>query len=477
MELVGYVRVALFVVLLPIAGCYHYRPKPIQPVALEQQYRSRSLRDTGLKEFIKAQPGAKSSCWPPGELSLDGLTLVAYYFHPDLDAARARLTTAAGGVITASTRPNPSFSGGAGYTDAVGAPYALNLGLDWKIETAGKRNFRTQQAQNLLEAARISLGETAWQVRSRVRAALLDHLLATRELEILREEARTRSEALSVFEHRLNAGDVSRPDVDIARTSLLLLRLNIERTAGVVMETQVALEGALGLAPGALEGVTLTWKLLETPPAEESLSLRNVQRAGLLNRLDVQRLLAEYAASEKALQLEAAKQYPDVHIVPGYSFGEGLINTYTLGPALLLPLLDRNKGRIAEAEGRRKEAAARFLAQQAKATDEMERALVQYRSALTEFRDADSKIKTLINDRVQAIQRQIEAGESDRLTLVGVRLEATAAARARLSALRAAQTALGALEDAVERPLESGISLPQFPTTNPRERVSEGANQ
>ena len=460
-----------------LTGCYHYGPAPIQPPALEQQYRSRSLADAGLKEFVDAQPSAQHAPWPPGELGLESLTLVAFYFHPDLDAARARLAISEGGVITASTRPNPSISGAAGYTDAEGAPYALGFSLDWTLETAGKRRYRTRQAQNLAEAAEISLGETAWQVRSRVRAALLDHLLAGRELENLKQEERTRSEALDVFEQRLAAGDVSRPELDIARTSLMVLKLSIERASGALKETRAALEGALGLAPGALQGVTLTWSSLENPPTEESLSLTGVQRAGLLNRLDIQRLLAEYAASESALQLAAARQYPDVHITPGYSFGEGSVNTYTIGPSLLLPLLDRNKGPIAEAEGRRKEAAARFLGQQARVIDEMERALTLYRSAVSEFHDSDSRLKALLNDREQAVQRQIDAGEVDRLALVGVRLEAASAARARLSALRAAQNALGAVENSVQSPLESGIPLPRVPLTNPREKVSEGTKQ
>jgi len=477
MELVSHLRIALFVGLLPVTGCYHYRPQPILPPVLEQQYRVRGLDDPGLKEFVEAQPIEKPSLWPPAELSLDTLTVVAFYFHPDLDIARARLAISEGGVITASTRPNPSISAGAGYTDAGGAPYALGFSMDWPIETAGKRGYRTQQAQNLTEAARISLGETAWQVRSRARAAFLDHLLASRDLETLQQEERTRREAVSIYEQRLAVGDVSRPDVDAARTSLMLLELNIERAAGAVKETRVALAGALGLAPGALQAVTLTWRSLENPPTEESLSVSNVQRAGLLNRLDVQRLLLEYAASENALQLEAARQYPDVRITPGYSFGEGSINTYTIGPSLLLPLLDRNKGPIAEAEGRRKQAAARFLGQQAKAIDEMERALALYRSAVTEFREADSRLKTLLNDREQAIQQQIDAGEADRLALISVRIEAAVAARARLSALRAAQTALGALEDSVQRPLESGITLPAVPVANPREKASGGGNQ
>ena len=449
-----------------VVSCYHYQPLPLLPPALEQQYRSRTLADSGLKEFIEAQPGARPGSWPSGELTLGTLTLVAFYFHPDLDTARARLAASEGAVITARTKPNPNLTAAGGYTNAERAPYALQFALDWTIETAGKRTYRTSHARNLLVASRIALGETAWQIRSRVRAELLDHLLASRELDALRQEQQTRTEALKLYDERLEAGEISQPEVDVVCTSLMLLDVTMQRATGRQNETRIALETALGLAPGALDGVQLRWDSFESPPGEDRLPLSSVQRAGLLNRLDVQRLLAEYAASENALQLEAARKYPDIHLTPGYEFMEGF-NSYLIGPSLLLPLRDRNKGPIAEAEARRKEAAARFLSQQAAAIDQVGRALIRYHAALADFRDADSRLKALLQGRERAVQEQIRAGEADQLTLAGVRLEALAATRARLNALRDAQTALGALEDAVQYPLENGIPLPPVPPTNP----------
>lgn len=460
-------RAALFGLFLSLAGCYHYRPQPILPPVVEQRYRARSLSDPGLKQFIESQPAEKPSAWPPTDLSLDTLTLVAFYFYPDLDIARARLAASEAAITTASTKPNPTFSGGGGYTDAERAPYVLNFNLDWTIETAGKRQYRTQQAQNLTKAARFSLAETAWQVRSRVRSTFLDHLLASRELDLLQRELQVRQEALELYEARLAAGEISRPEVDIIRTSLTSLEVTTQRAKGLVQETRTALETALGVAPGALEGMRLVWDSLEKPPSEEVLPLRTVQREGLMNRLDVQRVLAEYAASENALQLEVARQYPDIHLTPGYDFAEGF-NSYFIGPSLLLPLRDRNKGPIAEAEARRQETAARFLAQQATAIGQIERALIQYRAALADFHDADSRLKALLSNRERAIREQIQAGEADQLALIGVRLESVAAAGARLQALRAAQTALGALEDAVQSPLEAAIALPPIQETSPR---------
>jgi hypothetical protein len=132
--------------LLPIAGCYHYRPQPLLPPARETQYRSRNFADPGLKEFTDAQNVGKPLSWPPKELGLETLTLVALYFHPDLNVARARLEASEAAVITASTKPNPTISGDAGYTNAAPAPYVLRFGLDWILSGDPGREIEGRMA-------------------------------------------------------------------------------------------------------------------------------------------------------------------------------------------------------------------------------------------------------------------------------------------------------------------------------------------
>ncbi len=132
----------------------------------------------------------------------------------------------------------------------------------------------------------------------------------------------------------------------------------------------------------------------------------------------------------------------------------------TFGPALALPLLNRNRGPIAQAEARRAEAEARFKGLQAQAIGEMKIALASYRGSLAELTDADERLMRIQQVREAAMRRAVAAGEEDRLALVGVQVEAAVAARARLDALRRVQNALGALEDAAQQPLPPGRPLP-----------------
>ena len=84
-----------------------------------------------------------------------------------------------------------------------------------------------------------------------------------------------------------------------------------------------------------------------------------VRRLAALNRSDILGALADYAASQSALQLEIARQFPDMHIGPGYLLDQ-TDNKWTLGATLTLPVLNQNQGAIAEAKARREEMAARF---------------------------------------------------------------------------------------------------------------------
>lgn len=438
---------ALVVASLPGSGCIRYRAHPLDPVRSEQQYRARALTDPGLRAFLKR------AGWPPAKLGFGDLAAVALYFNPDVDVARAQLRTARAAVITAKARPNPSLAVGGGYENSPESPLLFSFDPAFTVITAGKRGWRVLEAEKLAEAARVAVEETAWHVRSRVRAAWLEHLMALRSLEVLRNEAGARAQSVAMLEARLKAGEASRPDVDIVRAALTSVEVAAKAAETRVGETRAALAAAVGLPVlPALE--------IETAPLTPSpLSLDDVQRAGLLHRADIRRGLLEYAAADAGLHLEIANQYPDLQYTPGYSFDEGH-HKFTLTPAFNVPVFNRNRGPIAEAEARRGEAEARFNALQAQAIGEMQFALASYNGALAELAEAERKLVRIQQMREGAARRAVQAGEEDRLNLAGVQAEAAVAVQARFEALRRVEAALGSLEDAVQQPLEPGPALP-----------------
>jgi outer membrane protein TolC len=303
----------------------------------------------------------------------------------------------------------------------------------------------------LAEAARLEVMETAWRLRSRVRNALLDHLFAVREVRLLADEEALRSESVQLWQARLAVGEVSRPYLDLAESELSATRLSLRTAEGHVAQTLAALAGAVGLPLAAIHDASFAAKDLDDLPS--ALPAGKVQTAGLLNRIDVNRLLAEYAAAEAALRLEIARQYPDVLLSPEYRYEERR-QLYQVSPVFDIPFFDRNRGPIAAATARRKETEMRFIAAQAQAIGEMEIATAQYSSALIELAQAHDQLTILRERRERAMERAVQIGEEDRLALAGVRLQRAVAARAELAALRKTHAALAALEDAVEQPLD-----------------------
>ena len=454
-------RVLLLVVSAALSGCVKYRQRPVSAPNVEAEFKARSLSDQELRGFVEANL-PKSPSWPPHELDLSTLTLIALYHHPELELARAELAIAEAAILTAGAKPNPTLTGESGYSTARESAVVIDFAPMLTIRTAGKRGHQILQAQRLAEASRLRVAETAWRVRSRVRKALLDYIWLSRALELLRAEERVRSDAVDMIKNRLRAGEASKPELDVAQIQLSTAAVGIRTTQGEAAASLASLASAIGIPMQGIAGVPIVWGAADTLPAANCLPMADVQRAGLLNRVDVRRTLLEYAAAEANLQLAVARQYPDIQLGPRYTFEEAH-HVFAFGPSLTLPIFNRNRGPIAEAEGHRREVEARFRMLEAQAIAEMDDALARYRAAMDERVEADNRLRVLQRNAAAAMRRAVTVGEQDRLALAGVELQTVITSRASLGAWRGAQAAFGALEDAVQRPLVPSPPLPGLP--------------
>ncbi len=442
--------------IAPLAGCsaQHYKPAPLSPESSAAALESRSLADPGLRSFEESRLGHTVPAWPPVTWDFQSLSLAALYFNPELDAARARVAAARAALTTAGARPNPTL----GITPGIPSPYLLTLDLSFPLETAGKRRYRTESAQSSVLAAQFDLAEAAWTVRGALRAAMLEDIVAGRTAESLRTELKTREDESALIDRMASLGEITRPEADAARIELSKAHAALGAAEEHAAEARAALAAAIGVPVAALEEVRLSWPDLESLPPAGSLPIAEIRRQAVINRLDVRSALEHYAAAEADVRLQIAKQYPDIDIGPGYTYEEKR-SYFTLGFSAAIPLFDRNRGPIAEAEARRLGEAAVFLSTQADVISRSERSLAVYRVSLEELAEA-LHLEELTANRQGAIRETVRAGEDGRLELDDADLEHLIAARTVLESVARAQRALGDLEDAVQRPLTEGDQLP-----------------
>ncbi|MHB1872199.1 MAG: TolC family protein [Steroidobacteraceae bacterium] len=436
-----------------LAACAHFQPRRLAAGSSIAAFESRSLQAPGLRAFLTANHLAAPPQGAPW--TLKALTLAAFYYQPALAAARARLLSAQAAGITAGERPNPSFSIAPGHDSPVAgaiSPWIVPLSFDWPIETDGKRGDRLAEARHLAAAARWALIGTVWQVRSRLRAALLDLYAARRSESLLGQEVATRREVVRLLEGQLKAGNVSSYEVAQARIALQRVDLATQAAAGRVRQARIALASALGVPVRALEDVRFSFADLRAFPLD--LTRPHVRQQALLGRADVRAALERYAASQSALQLQIARQWPDIHIGPGFAWNAQLVGDreWDLRLSLPLPILNHNQGPIAAARAQRALAAADFVTVQSAALTQIDGALAAYESARAELTTA-AALRHDLARQLTSVRAEVAAGELQPLARVSARLAYEHGAQDRLKALLGAQRALGRLEGAMQSPL------------------------
>jgi cobalt-zinc-cadmium efflux system outer membrane protein len=442
------------VILLLLAGCAHYQPRPISPADTAAKLNARSLDDPAFRRFLEKNTGRQFDERPLKTWDFNTLTLAAFYYHPGLEVARAQWQVALGGDKTAAQSPNPSVSAQPGYDfSATGGvnPWLPGVVFDIPIETMGKRGYRKAQAAHLSDSARRSLATTAWQVRSNLRGSLIDYVAARDRVELLQKQRDLQHRIVQQLDGQLQAGAVAAPEITPMKIALQRAELDLTDARRQQTDARMRVADAIGIPAKALASVHLVYDLAAKHPEAANLMSAQVRDEALKNRADILGALDDYAASQSALQLEIAKQYPDIHLGPYYQYNQG-DHQFTLSVTVDLPILNQNQGPIAEAEGKRKLAAAQFLALQAKVMSDIDRAVAGYRVTRENLAGLEA-LGAAQKKQTDAVAEQLQAGAVAPFDLLNSQLELATGELAQLDGRVKLEQAYAALEDAVQRPL------------------------
>ena len=443
-------------VALLAPGCASVPSPALRPEVRAAALDARAFSNPRLATFLAAS--GMPADGPENAWNLQRLTLAAVYFHPDIEVADARLAVAQAAIRTAAQRPKPVLCLAPQFNASNANPSSWIVGtsINLLLELFGKRDARTAEAKALAEAARFDVDTASWQVRGRVRTAMVTLWSAEQRARLVGQRRDLQAELTGFLERRLAVGEASSLDVGRERASRDTTVLAVSDAARDVADARVSLATAIGVPVRALDAIMLDFSAVTeaTSPGD----IASLRRTSLTTRGDVQASLARYDAARAAVRLQAANRLPNLSIGPSYDYDQGN-NKYGLNLQADLPIFNSNGGPIDEAEARRREAAANFTALQTQIIGDVDRAVAAYRTASASLAAADA-LATQQADRKTRNARVFRAGAIDHVTLLVGDIEYAAGQDARLQALVAQRTALGQLEDALRIP----IFTPALPT-------------
>ena len=325
-----------FPLLAAILGCQSYRPMPI---------------DWAREHAVWLEKGALTFD------TLEDVARLALVGNPELNALR--LKRAASEKVAAQTGwwEDPEISGDLlRIVNPAENPHLGGVALSLTIPLSGVTGLERRAAEAYAAADAADILAAEWDLRASARQAALRLLFARETVQALRTfeaDARVAS-ALESAARLAEAGELSKIELASARLRRHQRVHRLREAEASEAEAEQALRQLLGVAPAV--DLAFRGNVLQED-GEKALSLRDP--LALVRHPRVQAAVSRLAGGEAALETEIRRQYPDLKVGPAYSREEGM-DRLGFAAGLTIPLWNRNRKGIAEAEGVRDE--ARFAA-------------------------------------------------------------------------------------------------------------------
>lgn len=420
-------------VALSLAACTSYVAAPVT-----------------LEAYPAAVAGRRLDDKPPGALrSGADLLAAALTRNAAIAEAAAKQRTAAASAKASWVAPGMTLNLTVEYARSEQKQWLYGAGSDIPLDVGARRGERMNAADLAALQALYDYGEAVWTVRTALTRARSDRLSAEAELDLARRLESVRQARADRLDQRVAAGEDDRSLALAARTDLAVAHRRVADARARRAQADAALAQALGVPVAALADLSLA----PVGPPPEALDLTQARRDAALTRRDVLKAVVDYDLAESALRLEVAKQYPEIHVGPGFTWDHGVSKLpFTLG--LVLPPMDMNRAAIAQAETKRAEAGRSLEAVQAAAlgaVDQASSALAAARITEASTRDRDLPVARRL---AEATARSVRAGEADRVDDLGAQAALIEAELALLDARRATIVAGVDLEDALRMPFD-----------------------
>jgi len=461
------IKFIVIIFSLFISGCsIEQFFKPLDSQLTTTKLLAKDPTDPKFNQYL-AEKGYTEAQLPFTQWGIDELTLCALYFHTSLDVAKQQIVLSYLAIETAGFKNNASIDGTFARSSLENgdiSPWSYGLSINIPIETTKKRAAQIEKAEKNTEIAYMNAAETAWQLRNKIATDYIAYHQHLAEVQLLNEEIALQDYMVSMLEKRVNIGIASK--TELTNANLLALKakyiLSIKEGQLNLIKAQLAADVGLSREKFALINIkplsienTLTQQtlLLDTP-----LESKILQEQALLNRIDIRRSMARYAAAEAEIKLKVAQQTPDIVLSPGYLFEFG-DRIWSLGFTSLLNMLHKNKTLLEEAKQLREIEGAQFENLQAEVIAMISQAHTRYLAAKKVTEQAKVELSQQV-EQEQKMQIQFDAGLIGKLDLSRYS-NSTIIARQQLIASQFALLEIAnQIEDVMQKPLYSEFTMP-----------------
>jgi outer membrane protein, heavy metal efflux system len=458
-----------FIIIIGLfaAGCsIQHSVKPLNSQLTTTHLLAKDPTDPQFNQYLIEQGYTKEQL-PFVEWGIDELTLCALYFHTRLDIVKQELALSYLAIETAGIRNDPSVKGifaRSGRENGDISPWSYGLAVNIPIETTKKRAAQIEKAEKNTEVAQMNAAEAAWQLRNQIATDYIAYHQYLTEVKLLQEEIAIQEHIVSLLESRVNIGIA--PKTELTNANLLALKkkyaLSIKEGQLNLIKAQLAADVGLSREKFALINIkplsvesTLTQ---QTQGLSTSLESKILQEQALLNRIDIRRSIARYAAAEAEIKLKIAQQTPDIVLSPGYLFEFG-DRIWSLGFSSLINMLHKNKTLLKEAKQLREIEGAQFENLQAEIIAKISQAHTRYLAAKQVAEQAKIELSQQM-EQEQQMQKQFDAGLIGKLDLSKYASNTLVAKQQLASSQFALLQMTNQIEDVMQKPLFSTFNMP-----------------
>lgn len=349
-------RTVLLAALL-LGGCasYHAEPLPTAPHLAE------SVQGLQVARSSIALPALAHYDFDPAKpLDATGLAILAVLNNPQLKAERAKVGVARAQAFDAGLLPDPQLSLTRDFpgNSAGATTSAYNLGLAYDIAALITHHAAQSAARHAATQVNLQVLWAEWQTVAQARLLYTQITGNAARLALLEQERRLFEQRLQRSQAALQAGNVTRLDVDAQFVPLQSLTQTIQGIQRQQLGLQSQLHALLGLqadvplplAPATPQPVPDT--------AQVDAALRNLPHI----RPDLMALRAGYSAQEQKVWQAVLGQFPAFNLGFTRARDTAGVNTIGFGVSISLPLFNRNQGVIATQRATRTQLRADYRA-------------------------------------------------------------------------------------------------------------------